>query len=203
MWAIEDEIAQERGPARVLDEPNRVGLGVAAGTHVEDGVGHAIELQPLARLHNGVRVRPLLHPLGTVDRRPLLSFRLLEPTHQVENRLRRDNLRRVLRDEVRDPGDMIRVRMRDEDREQRLLQSLKLFPEPLALAFRQRGIDGDDAGAGLDEVRVDEDAALPAGVRVDRYVFRELYSLHGAPLDEEDPPAEQRCPIDLSSWLYS
>ena len=62
---------------------------------------------------------------------------------------------------------MVRVRVRENDAEQRLAERLGVRAQAASAGHRQRRVDGDDAVGALDQVRVDRRVRRLGAVAMD------------------------------------
>src|SRR5262249_61425235 len=81
-----------------------------------------------------------------------------------------------------------------------LAQRLQPGAERPAGRHRQRGVDGDDAGIGLDEIGIDEDALLAAGMEGDARTRGKLDRGHALSFSVAGPARPCRKLPDSFSW---
>lgn len=156
-------------PARRLDQQVAVGVALALA-QLTGGDRQAVDGDLLAVAQLGVRVVGRGRPLSPVHRTPLGSLGvsdLADHPGYPAGRMDRDL---TVADQLQRPVEVVRMGVGDEHAEQRLVQRGQAGPEGGDVGDQQVGVDDHHAGRCLQEVGVDEQAALGGGVGVDGQV---------------------------------
>ena len=167
MHAVEGEVTGEGDRSAAVRGHDDVTVRVALGrAHVVDGEAQLVDRHARPADQQRVGVEGLGRPFPAVHRGPLGPFRRGDLGDHPAHVGRGVDRNFAVAHQGEHAVEVIRVRVRHEDRAQRLVQRLQPGPERRDVGDQQVGVHHHDALLALDEIGVDEQPGFgrPVGV---------------------------------------